>query len=389
MSWRSVGTLALALTLLAPAAPASEARRTDRDARDAGRARAGDDLTIADLDWPATTRSVRTRGATKAYAGPRKRGGRIGKIAAAQHVAFGRIVKTSDRCRAWIEVAPRGWVCARDVEPSDAPPAATAVPRKVRTGTSWVGMDLRTEAPPAWPFAWALEPQRWRRRDQGKKLRPPRPTPVLAAPEADAEVVRELAPRTAVAVREADGDFVRIADGEWVAARELRVITPAARPAGVGEDEKWIDVDLAAQVLVAYEGDTPVYATLVSTGRRNGTPTGIYRITIKQAVATMRDAQGPDTRWNHPDVPFVMRFRERYALHGAYWHDRFGNAQSVGCVNLAPEDARWLFAWTTPVAPIGWLQWIVRDDTGTVVRIHGPDDPDPVWRDYDGAPRGR
>ncbi len=54
------------------------------------------------------------------------------------------------------------------------------------------------------------------------------------------------------------------------------------------------------------------------------------------------------------DVPYVQYFKDGYALHAAYWHDGFGTAHSHGCVNLAPLDARFLFAWTEPPVPMAW-----------------------------------
>ncbi len=378
---RGFRALAVVAALIMCVASTTDAGRGDKHR---SRKRTGDELAVADLGWPATTRSARTRHAAKVYAGPAKQGGRIGKVAQGQHLAWTTIIKTRDRCRAWLQIEPRGWMCAKDVEASDDAPALTVVPRAIKTGTELVGIDLTVDAPPSWPFAWALERKPWRRRDQGKPPRPPRPTVVRAAADADAARVRTLEPRTAVAVLETRGGFVRIGTDEWVARRELRLATSHPRPDGVAADERWIDVDLEEQVLVSYLGDTPVYTTLVSSGRRSGTPTGIYRIASKQATATMRDTAEGESRWNHKDVPFIMYFRARYALHGAYWHDRFGNEQSVGCVNLAPEDARWLSAWTLPAIPTGWLQVVADDDAGTVVRIHDADDPDPVWRDYDG-----
>jgi hypothetical protein len=343
--------------------------------------------TAGTLDWPESTRSLETRVAAKVYKGPKKKGGRIGKVAKGQLLAWKRVVETRDRCRGWIEIEPRGWVCAKDVRPSAEAPAATAVPRKVKPGAAPLGLDLTVTPPPSWPFAWALEPQKWRRRDQGKKRRAPRPTEVRAAADEDAAVVRTIEPRQVVAVLEEQGDWVRVGEGEWIAREHLRVVRQVARPDGVGDGERWIDVDLEDQVLVAYDGDTPVYATLISSGRRNGTPTGIYRIRSKAAQITMRDSDDEASRWQRNDVPFALRFRDRYALHGAYWHDRFGNQESVGCVNLTPDDARWVYAWAAPAIPDGWLEVRDRDDAGTVVRIHDADDPDPTWLDYDGEPR--
>ena len=67
------------------------------------------------------------------------------------------------------------------------------------------------------------------------------------------------------------------------------------RPADLEPGAKWIDVDLTRQILVAFEGDRPVFATLVSSGKRNlqdkekdrPTPTGTFRIREKHITATM------------------------------------------------------------------------------------------------------
>jgi len=53
-----------------------------------------------------------------------------------------------------------------------------------------------------------------------------------------------------------------------------------------------------------------------------------------------------------------------------YWHDRFGDRRSHGCVNLSPIDARWFYEWTEPNVPDGW--WAIHSATpteGTVVRV--------------------
>src|SRR4029077_3523444 len=77
------------------------------------------------------------------------------------------------------------------------------------------------------------------------------------------------------------------------------------------------------------------------------------------ATTTMSNADGDQTTsatsvYAVERVPWVMFFHDDQALHGAYWHDRFGQRHSHGCVNLAPRDARWLFAWAPPALPAGW-----------------------------------
>jgi lipoprotein-anchoring transpeptidase ErfK/SrfK len=115
----------------------------------------------------------------------------------------------------------------------------------------------------------------------------------------------------------------------------------------VGNGEKWIDVDLTNQRLVAYEGDTAVYWVTVSTGLP-GTPTvtGQYHIYVKYLSQLMT---GPG--YYLPDVPYVMYFYLGYGIHGTYWHNNFGHPMSHGCVNTPTPDAKWLYEW----APVGTL----------------------------------
>jgi hypothetical protein len=144
-------------------------------------------------------------------------------------------------------------------------------------------------------------------------------------------------------------------------------------------------VDLDEQVMVAYEGDVAVYATMISGGRGRSTPTGIHRISKKIARTRMKAPDVSLGRWDMPDVPFSMRFRKYYAVHGVYWHDSFGKPRSQGCVNLSPRDARFVFEWSYPQVPEGWMD--ARDyDGGTPIRLRNRRDPEPAWADYDDDP---
>jgi LysM repeat protein len=108
---------------------------------------------------------------------------------------------------------------------------------------------------------------------------------------------------------------------------------------------KWIDINLATQSLVAYEGQRAVYSATVSTGlARTPTPKGRFRIYRKIRSTRM---SGPG--YNLPNVPYVMYFRGGYSIHGTYWHNNFGRPMSHGCVNMRIADAQWLYNW----APVG------------------------------------
>jgi len=39
------------------------------------------------------------------------------------------------------------------------------------------------------------------------------------------------------------------------------------------------------------------------------------------------------------------------ALHSTFWHNGFGERLSHGCVNMRPDDAKWVFRWCLPEVP--------------------------------------
>jgi hypothetical protein len=164
--------------------------------------------------------------------------------------------------------------------------------------------------------------------------------------------------RFAVADEHAPDDgpgFVVGTDGFAVARDHVRVARLRARPPEVGADEPWIHVDLGQQVLVAYEGDRPVLATLVSSGKPGfEPPLGLFRVHKKYTTATMAGPDPDAGTYTVEDVPWTMYYWGSYALHGAYWHDELGKVRSHGCTNLSPVDAHWLFHWSTPALEAGW-----------------------------------
>ena len=153
------------------------------------------------------------------------------------------------------------------------------------------------------------------------------------------------------------GNKVYYVDDEGLLMRGYAVGKAAKikRPPGVKADEHWLHVDLSEQTLVAYEGNRPVFATLVSTGKEPGmTPVGVHRVQTKLVASSMRDQPQEDEAYSIDDVPWTQYFSGSVALHGAFWHAGFGQVRSHGCVNLSPNDARWLFGFTDPPLPPDW-----------------------------------
>jgi hypothetical protein len=168
-------------------------------------------------------------------------------------------------------------------------------------------------------------------------------------------------------------------EGWWMRASEAVKTNPGSPPKDLAPGEKWIDVNLKSQTLVAFEGDKPVFATAVSTGREDKgdkekdhrTPTGTFRIREKHVAATMDGDVASDGPYSIEDVPWIMYYSGSYALHGAFWHNNFGRQQSHGCTNLAPLDAKAIFGWTEPRLPDGWHGvWATAEKPGTRVVVH-------------------
>lgn len=173
-------------------------------------------------------------------------------------------------------------------------------------------------------------------------------------------------------------EYLAVSGDRFLRSRDVVLAESSPRPADVAETDFWIDVDLTKQLLVAYNGEQAVYTTLLSSGRPgNGdenfrTPPGNYRIISKHVTTTMDGDSASDGPYSIDDVPYVMFFFRSYALHGAFWHDRFGHVKSHGCVNLAPLDARWLFRWAPPIVEDGWHgAFATEDRPGAWVIVHG------------------
>ncbi len=116
---------------------------------------------------------------------------------------------------------------------------------------------------------------------------------------------------------------------------------------------KKIDVNLSEQRLTLLEGGAPVYNCLVSSGKSGySTPTGDYRIYSKSWTSPMGSAEGAAEPYYIPDVPYVMWFNGNYSIHGAYWHNDFGNVRSHGCVNIPVSDAEYVFGWASVGTPV-------------------------------------
>jgi lipoprotein-anchoring transpeptidase ErfK/SrfK len=399
--------------------------------------------TLEKLDWPATTMSFVLRRDAHAHAEPDLTSEPLGKVIEGTRLPVGEAVDGDRRCKVWLAAAPRGWLCARHTKAStkapladilpivpdgrlvpqdyysidkgaaryateDAVRAAITLPEPktqstymvtkdddntvdidgvdyVKTSVGLVastdltkfrpskftGLDLVATPPPAWPFAWVYAADR--------KAVTARAAADKKAAKADRFEHRAIVP----VLEEVDG-FVRVADGQWIERKSLRVARTRPRPGIAGAHAKWIDLDRDEQVMIAYDGDTPVFATLFSSGRRKkDTPPAVYRIRSKSSLTKMAAEEREASHYEVSEVPWATRFRSGLYFHAAYWHDRFGHVNSHGCVNLSALDARWVYDWTEPVMPAGWSELEVPVEGSMVVRVYDAKTPDPPVFDYE------
>ncbi len=200
---------------------------------------------------------------------------------------------------------------------------------------------------------------------------------VFDDPSAVGVLVWTVERRAPVWVCGSEGDWseVRDARGEgqpgWAEVGWTRSWRPLPAPSGVGDEEFWVDVDLGQQVVALRQGEATRFVTLTSTGKSgHATPKGVYRILDKVVGWDMASLPGAADPYHVEQVPWVMHFWPRYALHGAFWHDGFGGVRSHGCVNLSLHDARYIFDRVSPVTPPGWsLAYQSPGDLGSVVRV--------------------
>ncbi|MBX7080395.1 MAG: L,D-transpeptidase [Nannocystaceae bacterium] len=202
-------------------------------------------------------------------------------------------------------------------------------------------------------------------------------TPIMAAAAEDATVQLQQDYQAELLLQPtADPEWFAVVGGGFVHDKHVGRMVLVAPPADVADDEVWIDVELEEQVLTVLRGSTPLFSTLVSTGFKGPTPKGLFRIWMKQAIGQMQSRPDAEESYNVEAVPFVQYFSGNFALHGAFWHYRFGHRISHGCVNLSPRDARRVYEMTTPHARAGWLHAFEGERAlGTTVRIRKGDAP--------------
>jgi hypothetical protein len=156
-------------------------------------------------------------------------------------------------------------------------------------------------------------------------------------------------------------------DMRLVPVEELSLLSPEIPDAG-----KHIYMDTATQSVTAFEEDAAVLTARCSSGGKGTkTPLGEFRTFHKGPTIHMtNDGEvGAGRGYDLPGVPWVSFFTSTgISFHGTYWHNDYGTPRSHGCVNLRPEDAKFLYRWTSPLVPVD-QPYLYAPGEGTHVEI--------------------
>lgn len=231
-------------------------------------------------------------------------------------------------------------------------------------GSTWHGIDLEEVGLPVGfvhrydSYAWSLGRSKATRTDE--------------------ELERHTAVPLTGKFRTIDGTrFEEARAGFWVRAQDLIVVVRRTRlPDFAKGSQRWLDVSLANQTLTAYEGQKPVYATLISSGRDRlrdpatsaSTVQGTFRVRSKHVTRTIDPREVADG-FDVLEAPWVMEFEPGYAITGISWGGSVGEARGFHNIALTPIDARRIFLWAEPQLPEGWHGVYSDDEGGTLVHV--------------------
>lgn len=145
---------------------------------------------------------------------------------------------------------------------------------------------------------------------------------------------------------------------------------------------KRIDVNVNRQTVSCFENDTEVFFCRASTGNPaiaealgeegtdTATPLGLWHRIWRKSVSAHMGGGDERGGWDTPAIGYATYFvGTGVAIHSTFWHNGFGEQWSHGCVNVSPENAKWIFRWTTPYVEYDPGDLTVSGDVGTLVRV--------------------
>lgn len=168
----------------------------------------------------------------------------------------------------------------------------------------------------------------------------------------------------------------------WVPSEALHPLSDEElSPISPDAADKRVVVDVLHQVLSCYEGNSEVFYTRVATGAKFdmygnavdkwATPIGVHKVTRKY-ISLQMSGGATGAGYDLPGIGWSAIFATGgVAIHSTFWHNNYGDPMSHGCVNVSPEDARWIFRWLLPTVSYdpGMIDTTVTGEASTIVEV--------------------
>ncbi|MEX1247337.1 MAG: L,D-transpeptidase family protein [Anaerolineales bacterium] len=145
-------------------------------------------------------------------------------------------------------------------------------------------------------------------------------------------------------------------DEFWASAEAFKPINAEdVAPISPEVANKQIVINIARQTLSCYEEGREVYFCRVSTGRYGEdteTPVGDYLQVFMKFFSTHMEGGATGAGYDLSGIGWATFIATGgIAIHSTYWHNNFGERTSAGCVNATPDDAKFVYRWTSPEVP--------------------------------------
>jgi hypothetical protein len=169
----------------------------------------------------------------------------------------------------------------------------------------------------------------------------------------------------------------------WAPAEAFRPMSEdELSPISPEVENKRVDVNLYRQTVSCFENEREVFFCRASTGNpqiaiaegeepsETETPPGLWHRIWRKSVSAHMGGGDERGGWDTPAIGYATYFvGTGVAIHSTFWHNGFGEKWSHGCVNVSPENAKWIFRWTTPYVGYDPGDLTVSGDVGTLIRV--------------------
>ena len=151
----------------------------------------------------------------------------------------------------------------------------------------------------------------------------------------------------------------------WALAEGFRPIyEDDIKPIHPDVEDKKVVINLTKQTLSCYEGNQEVYFCRISSGAKYdaygnvvdkwATPLGENHVINRKFLSLHMAGGSAASGYELFGVAWVSIFASGgVAIHSTYWHNNYGEPMSHGCVNVRPDDAKFIYRWSLPNVPYG------------------------------------